>query len=97
MFERFQNGTSPDSSQATIFRRSARFDRKMKIAPQLRARARLSRQRWLLVPPGEAAWRWLYNGADWLVSETHGGRGRRPCSLFPICAAIPGLEMPSQV
>ena len=31
--------TSPDSSQATIFRRPARFGRKMKIAPRLDAHA----------------------------------------------------------
>ena len=31
---RFQNSASPDPSQARIFRRSARFDRKMKIVPE---------------------------------------------------------------
>src|SRR5262249_60385515 len=31
---RFQNSTRPDPSQATILRRSARFERKTKIVPE---------------------------------------------------------------
>ena len=42
---RFQNSTRPDPSQARIFRRSARFDRKMKIVPENGSCPSLSRTR----------------------------------------------------
>jgi hypothetical protein len=40
---RFHNSTRPDPSQVTIFSRSARFDRKMKIVPENGSSPRASR------------------------------------------------------